>query len=118
MSRICRIFTICRILRASVSVSLPVGKDLQILTVLIPFKRDGVSEQRNRRAPLNKVKFRFPSSGKAFPNVFDVLVLHYNEKPVFLFPSSGKAFLNNASPRHRCSRGEGRRGYITIYIVV
>ena len=30
--------------RAGVSVSLPVGKDRQILTVSIPFKRDGVSE--------------------------------------------------------------------------
>ena len=49
MSRIFTICRICRILRASVSVSLPVGKARQILTVSIPFKRDGVSEREGPR---------------------------------------------------------------------
>ena len=39
------------------------------------------------------MKFRFPSTGKAFLNAHYIFLNDYYPRP-FLFPSSGKAFLN------------------------
>ena len=78
-----------------------VGKARQILTVSIPFQREGVSEQRNRRAPLNKVKFLFPSNGTAFLNA-KARVWMYLKKGLmkFRFPSNGTAFPNMQPHEH------------------
>ncbi len=62
---------------------------------LIPFKREGLSEQYlgRRKYQENLSKFQFPSNGKVFPNSISIKFNNYYNLS-FQFPSNGKVFPN------------------------